>query len=256
MKIINKLIITSTLVSMVVLASMAITANAEVETRIFSDEGKDVIRFLDAYQPDIYNFINGDAIDDDSSTTLKVCQLAGFQRVQSVYSRNYATPYNNTISYWNGSSFAKDSAGNRGNTYIDTLVCADKVANEGNNLGCNDGIDNDFDGNIDFPADSGCSSGDDPDERETSVIASCPAGMTPVSVRQVSLDAKSSLTAGLTARNGFHVAGGTYLLKIINGAISYWNTDSIDTTLSGGGPNRAWLSQANVVYKKNGSFVE
>lgn len=104
------------------------------------------------------------ALNFDSVTADFVCELAGFN---TVYSKGSVSNYDwgrsgwlscndNQLSKWNPvtDDFDTAKACDMGNVWLSSLVCRDKfVVSE-----CNDDVDNDGDGDTDFPEDDGCES--------------------------------------------------------------------------------------------------
>ncbi len=102
----------------------------------------------------------------DQATAQKVCQIAGFSTVASkgAYSSTYGRSGwhgagDNGLTYWNGHNFVTGNGAALGNTWLTSLTCTDRLAV------CEDGIDNDGDGQIDFPNDTGCASARDDSEK-------------------------------------------------------------------------------------------
>lgn len=81
---------------------------------------------------------------------------------------------------------------------------------------CNDGVDNDGDGRVDFPGDAGCSTKNS--NREQDMI--CPNNGTLSLVQETSLDASNPNQAGTSARNGFTLSPGTYIVEYNEGGWS------------------------------------
>ncbi|MCK5019185.1 MAG: hypothetical protein KAS32_19150, partial [Candidatus Peribacteraceae bacterium] len=107
-------------------------------------------------------------ISNDSATANKVCQLAGYSSASyrdsyefghPIGRTNFTSPHDNDLAKWNGSNFELVQADEPGLTWLSSLTCTNRLAQ------CNDGIDNDKDGNIDS-ADNGCASAQDDDEKE------------------------------------------------------------------------------------------
>jgi len=106
----------------------------------------------------------GAALNLDSVTAKKVCELAGYKTVSYKNCRSsfdggrcgWSSCGDNMIATWNPSRGEFDIRGacDKGNTWLSSLTCKNKyVITE-----CNDGKDNDGDGKIDYPQDNGCES--------------------------------------------------------------------------------------------------
>ncbi len=100
--------------------------HAIAATRTFTNQGIDVINFVNttvcgAGNPCILP--DGAAVADDSTTTLHVCQMAGYNQVISVTTRGFASCGDNIITRWTGSAWSGINACTAGNHFIDTLVC-------------------------------------------------------------------------------------------------------------------------------------
>ncbi|MDP3997013.1 MAG: hypothetical protein Q8P73_00725 [bacterium] len=71
----------------------------------------------------------------DSVTAQKVCALAGYSRVASMSCTSkydggrcgWSSPWDNTLSYWNGSNFITGNAAALGNQWLTNLTCADPI---------------------------------------------------------------------------------------------------------------------------------
>jgi len=116
--------------------------------------------------PDQYN--GAGALNNDEETAKQVCKIAGYSTLISyscysaIYGRcGWASCNDNFNAKWN--SMKKDfdliNACSAGNLWLSNIYCKNKLAK------CNDGIDNDGDGKIDYPQDDGCVSPWDDDER-------------------------------------------------------------------------------------------
>ncbi len=101
--------------------SPATTVEAQATSRTFGREGLDAVLFF-FQEKAIKPYVDGVAIDDDSATTQKICELAGYSRVTYLKSRNFASCGDNFIEYWNGSSWIRSDACSR-QPFIDTLTC-------------------------------------------------------------------------------------------------------------------------------------
>ncbi|MBI3332439.1 DUF11 domain-containing protein, partial [Candidatus Peregrinibacteria bacterium] len=139
-------------------------------SRTFANRGVEAIHFVNTH-PDFAAFFHGDpndgiipgagSVDDDPTTALKVCQLAGFNHVASIQNREFSSCGDNTISHWNGNTFVAVNACTAGNRFLDTLVCDQGGTSTATQ--CSDGRDNDGDGKVDA-GDFGCIDGNDDNE--------------------------------------------------------------------------------------------
>jgi hypothetical protein len=110
----------------------------------------------------------------DTATLDAVCRVFGFARhVSSTcldtershkYPNgkcNFHTPNNNQLVSFSGGDFRPQTALEKySKTWIASITCRDRLA------ACSDGVDNDNDGAVDYPADKGCASPQDDDERQ------------------------------------------------------------------------------------------
>lgn len=80
---------------------------------------------------------------------------------------NFHSPHDDRLTNFNGSDFVSNLAIEKyAKTWLASIQCKDRLA------ACNDGVDNDGDGAVDFPADSGCVSKNDDYERPHDVDCS------------------------------------------------------------------------------------
>jgi hypothetical protein len=105
-------------------------------------------------------FDNAGALNNDQATAKAICENAGFDEVKSKVGGAWTSCFNNHLTFWDGSKFLWNfrNACDLGNNRLDKLTCSKSLSD------CSDGIDNDNDGNIDFPDDDGCESLDDSSE--------------------------------------------------------------------------------------------
>ncbi|MFO0417593.1 MAG: hypothetical protein ACK5Y6_09915, partial [Pseudomonadota bacterium] len=110
----------------------------------------------------------------DSATLTQVCKVLGFSTAvastcldnerSSRYPAgkcNFHSPHNNSLSRFTGAGFTSTTAEPKyGLTWIASITCRHRLS------ACSDGWDNDGDGLVDFPADPGCASPNDDDERK------------------------------------------------------------------------------------------
>ena len=103
-----------------------------------------------------------DSIRRDGATMQKICEIFGYGTVASSSCVlpgdgrcNYTSPGDNVHQIWNGSAFV--TVGASGGQWLTSLTCSNPLS------ACNDGIDNDNDGQVDL-ADSGCESANDTSE--------------------------------------------------------------------------------------------
>ncbi len=110
----------------------------------------------------------------DTATLDSVCRVFGFARhvsstcLDSERSHkypngkcNFHTPKNNQLVSFSGGDFRSQTALEKySKTWIASITCRDRLA------ACSDGVDNDNDGATDYPADKGCASPQDDDERQ------------------------------------------------------------------------------------------
>jgi hypothetical protein len=101
-------------------------------------------------------------VSNDNPTAEKVCELAGYETVKSHdchengrYGRCiFTSPSNNVVGTWSQSNNDFEMISAVGERWLASLTCTDKIPESD----CNDGIDNDNDGLIDYPEDEGCDS--------------------------------------------------------------------------------------------------
>lgn len=116
-----------------------------------------------------YSRITGAAgMNKDDATAKQICNMAGYADVQSYSCSSsqyggrcwFSSCGDNTMGKWKESinDFQTLKACAAGNRWIGTLTCVNRLAK------CNDGLDNDGDGLVDYPADPECTSVNDDDE--------------------------------------------------------------------------------------------
>ncbi|MBT4166240.1 hypothetical protein HOE04_04350 [archaeon] len=101
-------------------------------------------------------------VSNDATTAEKVCQLAGYENVKHRDCREngnygrciFTTTYDNFVGVWNPSDNDFEIISSTGETWLASLTCRDQIPESD----CNDNIDNDNDGKIDYPEDDGCDS--------------------------------------------------------------------------------------------------
>ncbi|MEK7591382.1 MAG: hypothetical protein AAB489_04210, partial [Patescibacteria group bacterium] len=146
-------------------------ATTETETFFSSNDPFSLLGFTHtkALEAGLSGFdLNGSAMNYDSVTANKICQLAEYQSAKSIndfaccgYGDNtgFTSPGDNTLVRWNGNQFVNVNASTAGNRWIASVTCERTVTTQ-----CSDGVDNDNDGATDYPNDFSCSSATDNDE--------------------------------------------------------------------------------------------
>ena len=77
--------------------------------------------------------------------------MAGYKGHDSRSGRGWSTCGDNYVTYWDGSHYVTMWSC-WDNSWFNVLICKDRLA------ACNNGVDDDGDGLVDYPADIGCAS--------------------------------------------------------------------------------------------------
>ncbi|MBI3631371.1 MAG: hypothetical protein HY219_00700, partial [Candidatus Staskawiczbacteria bacterium] len=119
---------TGFLVLAVFISLFYLTSTVSADTTIGGGDPFAVRGFVNTHYGNVIP--NDSALHYDSTTALKICQIAGFNKVVSVdsYSSQYGRSgfqscADNKLATWNGSTFALADACSVGNTWISNVVC-------------------------------------------------------------------------------------------------------------------------------------
>ncbi|MFH0851567.1 MAG: DUF4215 domain-containing protein [Candidatus Peregrinibacteria bacterium] len=90
----------------------------------------------------------------------------------------------------------------------------------------------------------------------------CPTGMTPGTPTRTTIIANDPnfvsryFMPNYPPVNGFFLPGGTYVVRMVSGAVSWWPDDSADSSSHRGGPGQTWGAHAIVAYYEGGGLRE
>ena len=124
-------------------------------------DATDIKLFVNSFPQytDIPMYGNEGLVRADATTALQVCKMKGFGMATITATDYFRSCNDNTVGYWDQSlnNFVIYNAC-LFNSHINSMICTGAIGN------CSDNVDNDLDGFIDYPKDSGCASPKDNSE--------------------------------------------------------------------------------------------